>query len=374
MSEHSRLRYFDRNVRNTYAIELATMAGDEHASENEINNKNCRYCKKIVATTVVKCSVCSSVFHPSCALRVAGLVVIGYVSNSNIVKCCESEIMSTEKTNPSTNDLLSAKEEIIKSKDFIITELKSKEAILMDNINLLREKVNSISSKAINPANTGNMTSKTSKMSNGSSNPQSTRTDRTLLPVANQLPALNASKIQSKPNLNPHNNNNKQFNQNNVIDKKAVNASILQAQVANRMQELINLEEDTEPKPNQVANHNMGGWQIVGGRRRGRKFMVGNNNETTNNIQTIPRYVSLHVTRLAPGTNPAVLQSILQPIFKDVKCEEHTSKHPEVYKSMKVTIRKEELQKAWKREIWPNGALISFFRTKRVLSNIPDPQ
>ncbi|CAH0561696.1 unnamed protein product [Brassicogethes aeneus] len=309
------------------------MAGDDDGPDND-GNKSCKYCKKNVVTTVIKCSICESVFHPSCALRVAGLVVIG---SNYLVKCCAqySEVMSTAQ--PFVNDLLSAKDQLVKSKDRIISELKEKEAILMDNINLLKEKIMNIQKPTV-AVNSGNVVTKTSAetVANSSSN-------KPALTEQLQVPNLilkSHNQNKNKPNLNSRNQN--------VIEKKGVNSGILQAQASLKMQELINLVAD----PHSACNND--DWQTVHGRKKGRKFMVGNN-KTTNGIQTIPRYVSLHISRLAPDTRPAVLQSILQPIFKDVKCEEHISKHPEVYGSMKVTIRKEELQKAWKREIWPNA-------------------
>lgn len=331
------------------------MAGDENISGND-GNKNCKYCRKNVVTTVVKCSVCEAIFHPSCALRVAGLVVVGC---NNLVKCCiqQSEVMmSTDKplNSSANNELMHTKDQLIISKDLIIIELKDKEAILKEHINLLKEK---ISNKQIDVA--GAFTTNTAIVNSvGSQSP------RTRTPLPAELKGLQVSNqnynknniITNSSNLNVHNQSKK------VPDKKVINAGIVHAQTSLKMQDIINLDTETQ------AMQNNDDWRTVARRKKGRKFMVGNN-ETTTNIQTIPRYVSLHVTRLAPGTKSTVLQSILQPIFKEVKCEEHTSKHPDTYGSMKVTIRKEELQKAWKREIWPNGALISFFRARRMLDN-----
>lgn len=48
-------------------------------------------------------------------------------------------------------------------------------------------------------------------------------------------------------------------------------------------------------------------------------------------VKTVPRYVSLHVTRLSPG------KSFLELNFNEVICELHQSKHPHLYISMKVT-------------------------------------
>nr|CAI5823030.1 unnamed protein product [Callosobruchus analis] len=66
----------------------------------------------------MKCVLCSAGLHPSCSLRIAGLVVIG---RNNQVKCCNkgSEVRSAE----ALNSLLEAKEEVLRSKEEIICEL-----------------------------------------------------------------------------------------------------------------------------------------------------------------------------------------------------------------------------------------------------------
>lgn len=96
------------------------MAGDHNVPECK-STKLCKYCDKTVpvVTKIVRCSVCESVCHSSCALRVVGLVV---VERNNLVKCVQqSEVMTT-----GNNELLSKKDQLIESKDYIITELKEK--------------------------------------------------------------------------------------------------------------------------------------------------------------------------------------------------------------------------------------------------------
>lgn len=104
-------------------------------------------CDKTVVTTVVRCSVCESVFHPSCALRLVGLVVVG---RNNLVKCCiQSEVMPADN-----NELLSQKDQLIEIKNFLISELKEQDAILLENIILLKEKLCNISTELVNSGNT----------------------------------------------------------------------------------------------------------------------------------------------------------------------------------------------------------------------------
>ncbi|KAG5862669.1 hypothetical protein JTB14_003660 [Gonioctena quinquepunctata] len=106
-------------------------------------------------------------------------------------------------------------------------------------------------------------------------------------------------------------------------------------------------------------------------KREKRKFLVGNTESST--IETIPRKVYLHVTRLKTGTKPDDLKMFLNSKLPGVKCEVHPSRKPELYSSMKVIIDRELLNEAWKRETWPNGSMISFFSMKRRPTEVKDP-
>lgn len=126
---------------------------------------------------------------------------------------------------------------------------------------------------------------------------------------------------------------------------------------------------------NKQVRGTLGAQQIPtmhGNRTRGRQFLVGG--DDTNNILTVPKYISLHVSRLSPGTKPEDLKTFLISNFPEVTCEPHQSKHPDLYASIKVNIKKEHFANAWKIEVWPNGALVSrFFARKRTPTQELDP-
>lgn len=143
------------------------------------------------------------------------------------------------------------------------------------------------------------------------------------------------------------------------IDAKTVSTAIMQVQTENKMKEINDLSKDPSE-----------GFKNVINKKKTRRFVVGRNSQDGTNIkvQTIPKTVDLHVTRLAPGTKPEVLKSALINTFPEIICEPHQSKHPDVYTSMKVTISQENYSKAWRRDAWPNGALVSRFFVKREVS------
>ncbi|KAG5881273.1 hypothetical protein JTB14_003744 [Gonioctena quinquepunctata] len=114
------------------------------------------------------------------------------------------------------------------------------------------------------------------------------------------------------------------------------------------------------------------GWHQVQQKRK-RRYLVGRTEQECE-VETVPRLVSLHVTRLKPNTKPDELKSFLQTNLPSAECEAHPSKRPDIYASAKVTISRELLKKAWRREVWPNGALVSFFARKRMPGIAQDPQ
>lgn len=166
-----------------------------------------------------------------------------------------------------------------------------------------------------------------------------------------------------------------------VIPKNSMQATLINKQSSTfpsdnqfeyMIREAVQKENNQEISRSQKSQNNTD-WIKVKPRRH-RNFVVGQCNEA-GTIQTVPKFVSLHVTRLHPNTKTSDLVDILKNKFPDVSCEVHASKYPDKYASMKITIRQENLKDAWKREVWPSGAIVSrFFAKKRVLTQQIDPQ
>lgn len=338
------------------------MAGTE-GHENSSSQKNCKYCQKSVINSVAKCLNCEATYHTSCALRVAGLTAVG---KNNLVKCCvkEDDFLQSKFASDNAKKLLEAKNEIVRNKDEIILELREKEKLLYSNIRLLEEKIK------------GFQECETTKNVNNA-----------LFPSQNRLESSATRNTPVRPrnvDIDTFHNHNlkvsdpgqsaqqqqqqqKQKPEKLLISSKAVSNGILQAQSLSKMQEMQNLVQH-----NVAANRN-DDWQVV--KRKSRRFLVGRNEDSRDQIQAVPKYVPLHVTRLVPGTRPDQLRKFLEPNFDGVTCEEHISKHPQLYSSMKVTVRQEDFKNIWKKEVWPNGVLVSrFFVKKRMPPNQEDPQ
>lgn len=337
------------------------MAGEDDAGKCD-SAKNCKYCQKTVVTSIAKCVNCDGLYHTSCALRVAGLVAVG---RSNLVKCCvkEVEVMNEKTVSETVKKLIAAKNEIITSKNDIISELKAKEVLLFNNIKLLEEKIQDNNKNVHKNLDVGNIATSPRPVYYAAS-VTGAKLAETVAGPATRVPQL--SKNQCHDQHNPK----KQSvvtNENSApVSLSQVNKAVLQAQQTSKMSEIQRLgalmtPEEIDP-----------GWQQV--KRRSRRFLVGRNEEN-DQVKAVPKFVSFHVSRLLPGTKPENLKSLLEHHFSEVTCEEHRSKHPEIYTSMKVTIKQEDLRNAWKKEVWPRGALVSrFFIRRRVLANQTDPQ
>ncbi|KAG5863042.1 hypothetical protein JTB14_020704 [Gonioctena quinquepunctata] len=116
------------------------------------------------------------------------------------------------------------------------------------------------------------------------------------------------------------------------------------------MQSIHNLSSDVQPQISKPA-------------RKQRRFLVGKN-EVEHSVKAIPKLVSLHVTRLKPNTCPGALKAVLEPHFPDVQCEQHTSKYPESYSSMKVTISRSSLEGLERRNLASWSYCVTFFNEK----------
>ncbi|PSN30783.1 hypothetical protein C0J52_15295 [Blattella germanica] len=111
----------------------------------------CKRCKN-KPVNGLRCQICSTVYHPSCAKFYSNIKYI----DGDLVICCENVNPESESEKETTTDgldydvdgqvkismfntLLQQKEIIIEQKDIIISELRSKIELLNDKVKLLEE-------------------------------------------------------------------------------------------------------------------------------------------------------------------------------------------------------------------------------------------
>ncbi|CAG9824518.1 unnamed protein product [Phaedon cochleariae] len=183
-----------------------------------------------------------------------------------------------------------------------------------------------------------------------------------------------AIRVKSTKVKDSHGNKNDKINrdrtrtQNHVqtqqyIKPSDINSAIKSANEAAIMREILELGNNQPPSDESTKDG--GNWETRRTKKR-RRFIIGGNEENTG-IEAVPKYSTLHVTRLKPDTKPEDLEKLLKERFPEVRCEQHASKRPDLYATVKVTIRKEHYREAWKKEVWPIGALVSnFFFPRRM--------
>ena len=120
-------------------------------------------------------------------------------------------------------------------------------------------------------------------------------------------------------------------------------------------------------QPSSSSNNTKSLWTDVVRRRPKRVVVVGSNNENsiTNKLQGVPKTVSLHVYRLAPGTKAEQLTEFLKPDYPEVTCEVLASRHPELYASFKITIFEENAKSVMDPNIWPKNMCVRYFLVPR---------
>lgn len=311
---------------------------------------SCYHCKKTVVD-YVKCYKCEYFFHPACMAQAA----------QKKTAICRHELIGMQVNNNLTSNLKS--NEVLLAENILlrqlIDEMRSKQEVLSENCLLLRDKVIFLEkrvsdlqeeNKNINQATTKN--SITNELTGCSlAGHSSSYASKIVDPhpvgaTANQMSTRGTSGIQV---VKDHTEKARQ-----VITSREVNAAIQKAQTLSKMAEIQNLNAVPEDE----------GWQLQK-HRRNKRFVVGDNSECSKELRAVPKYVSLHVTRMDPETKPEVMKTILEKEFPEVVCEKINSKYPELYSSFKITIKQENFKKAWRRDLWPQGSLVSRFFFKK---------
>lgn len=337
-------------------------------NEDDENFKRVFKCCKGKTTNNIQCINCGEIFHYSCAK----VKKVKFVSEKFVI-CCENgkkeaDATSNLKTNTIAYGQMESEREIQLLKR-IITEMEEKYNILKENNRLLQENCellkNSINSsgkiplkfdKDINKQKIGIGTIKSVNKNtvDESTSMRMTYAAKTSEQGQGEIYDM-ASTITNKQPINVNNNKDESPSTTNIVSPRKIKAAVSNAVALNKMVEVQKLND---------LSYDAGEWKQQ--KRRRRRFVVGGNNDNST-IQTVPRLVALHVTRLDPSTTPDQIKNLLKSRFPEVECELHTSKRPDLYSSMKISINREHLKQAWQREVWPAGAIISFFQKKRML-------
>lgn len=311
-----------------------TNGTSSQAAAQEENLSICKFCSKKVINKVV-CSRCGEIFHPACLKQASELKRTDCKHEPNKTSSEEKTANGEDKYFSIENKLL---KEIIQDKNTIINDKEQLISLLQQKITYLEEIISNNSYKnAIEKRSDFNKNAN-KIFPNEAKSLSLNKNDQT-----NQQLTAQAFSGTGNPSTT------------NIISPKKIKAAVNYAVTYNKLSDVQNLTE---------LPANEGEWMQQ--KRRRRHFVVGSNSENSS-IQTVPKLVSLHVTRLDPSVTPDQMKTLLISRFPEVECESHVSKRPELYSSIKVSIDRNHLKEAWQRDVWPAGTLVSFFRKKRML-------
>lgn len=88
---------------------------------------------------------------------------------------------------------------------------------------------------------------------------------------------------------------------------------------------------------------------------------------TDSSIKAIPKTISLFVSRINTQTTSSEFTNMVKQNFTEAVCTELNSKHPECYRSYKVSINEENLERAKSCDLWPKDAYVSMFFHRKVV-------
>lgn len=224
--------------------------------------------------------------------------------------------------------------ELLRQKDIIIDNQTDLIISLKEQINLLKERENNVNSRL-------------SIRAEGVASSRSAKVNR-------QKSVSSASKSQSENSAEP------------VLMSKTVNENFKSLEDATRkkFQEVINLTKEggtdsAQSLQDQVVKHSS--------RVKSYSAVMGSKViDKTSSIKAAVDYASVHVSKLHPDTGVEDLKSYLIADFPEVEAEKLNSAYPTLYSSFRVSVCRENLQRAMDPTVWPRGVRIDeFFLNKR---------
>ena len=314
-------------------------------ASNSGSSLSCKKCKAKVVNGW-KCIICGCYFHSSCG-KLRNVKVV----DDNLINCCEKSSDSAspdgdaaffdamdEISGPNRKINVNIFNYIVKQKDMIIHELR-------DKISLLNQHIELLSKQNLTVINTN--PDKSQKYEKVMLKPDLSKTKE-----SGVVQKVQAKSHLSEPQL-------KKNPEKKEITKKEVSSAIAQAETQLKMDGYINLAKDEAS-----TSCKDGKWNEVVKTKRKRQVIIGSNKESAS-VVGVPSYAMLHVYRIRPQTTCDELTDLMRTHFPEIKCESLNSKYPDLYSSFKVTILANDFKKAMDSNLWPYGACISRFLSKR---------
>lgn len=312
------------------------------------SNATCKRCKNKVVSGV-KCSECESLFHNSCAKLSTNVKII----DENTIKCCDqSEAVQQELNDEAFYEALNEicgvdnnkidirlVKYLLKQKDDVIHHLEERVKTLVQHIETITNQ-----HEMRRGSNKGNQIMNSS--GNNSNHHSFKRPDFTITDSDVQIsaekvtPAVKYSEVV-KESCRSVNHNSGDSVQNGECSSQN-----------NEWYTVTHKSKGKVPRPELFLNTK-------------RKTVVGMNRQQEGSnlpqLQGVPKTISLHVYRLSPATKVEHVINFLKNKFPEVRVEQLTSRHPDMYSSFKVDIYEEHFEAALDPNLWPLNACVRRF-------------
>lgn len=403
------------------------MAASDKPSVKSSAENLCKACSKATKSGI-KCTVCESAFHASCAVRITGVRVTGYnelccskcsapddAGESEFTNQCESRLLKTNETLNAVilqlmedRDLLKIELQDIMEKLCELTLNSRKPEMSRQELHRKISKTSmsrqtgtetepqnvgySVTEPSIIPeresgATSGNREDQRRQRRSHTSGEDDTHGDShskaeaecqrqprmsTVGAVisndklrADAAPADCRDRTQCDIGAK-QNGRNSQF-----VDPKRAYAAIHEEATRRMAQEIIDLGSAEGTSDND-------GWKTVNKNRRrnrARDKLVSRTasdcaiigaSQQSSKLKSVPKTVSLYITRLTPNTSAADIEEQLKERSPEAKAVEMFSKFPDIYKSFKVTINIDNYDSVMTPEAWPTGVRVDKFFHWRV--------
>ncbi|KAG5888734.1 hypothetical protein JTB14_023809 [Gonioctena quinquepunctata] len=285
---------------------MASAASPVSDLSNKIEVSTCKYCKKSV-TNKVKCVKCKEVFHPSCFKQSC--------QRKNVI--CEH--ITTDDRNqsykPSNECSLEKENNLLKR---IIEEMESKNSILHENCNLLKDKISYLQKQIDynNPNKNEAIVGHLAGKKGNASSTTKTLSDINCLQTEESGVKTGSADIISPVLVEGNSKGNSQ--QIKIID---VSRTLLEETTRNKLNDIIRLAENPQQTtPTSTVSEDNTWKTITCRKRKPAKVIVGSNNVNSGNagaVKGVPKFVDLHVYRVAPDTTKDSMESLLKPNFPE---------------------------------------------------------
>lgn len=356
------------------------MAPGEGVDDQPSLEKFCKSCNKSTKSDI-KCVICFAVFHGSCAVRIAGTRVVGY----NDLHC--SECLKSGKAGVEVVDAAEKQycKQLIKTNDTlnaVILQLMADQDLLKSELQAIKGAVCDLTAEKPTIFRQGQ--ARSFKDFENRKVPSSKSQTSTIDCRKGCTRAASVTGRGRHDTMGQHKGEacetaaedvgtgcRQTKVKNGVVEEKKAYAAALEEATRSKLREICDLGSvDKVPNKND--------WYVVG--KRGKHItknmcapkakntnsaIIGTSKEPTVKLKSVPRTVSLYVTRLSPETSTTNVVAQLVDLFPEVKAEEMPSKYPETYKSFKVTVYTDSYNAIMSPDIWPEGVRVDKFFYRR---------